>query len=112
VLYVGVAGSGAEAMWHELHAANPDMWLLGSEGVAVAWLAKALSPGAAERTRFFVAPTAPFGSYGREAMALIIDALAKGGTDRGAIVDAARARHTPPTAYGCLAVVDGELVSA
>jgi hypothetical protein len=45
-------------------------------------------------------------------MSLILDAVSEGGDDRQAIVDAARARHTPPTKYGCLAVVDGELVSA
>jgi hypothetical protein len=69
VLYVGVAGTGAVDLWQELHAANPDMWLLGVEGVAVPWLAAAVSESAAERTRFF-------------------------------------------QAYGCLAIIDGELVSA
>jgi hypothetical protein len=112
VLYVGVAGSGAERMWHELHAVNPEMWLLGTEGVAVSWLAEAMSRSAAERTRFFLARREPFGSYGDEAMALILDAIAEGGEDTEAIVRAARAKHTPTTAYGCLAVVDGELVSA
>jgi len=112
VLYAGVAGSGAVGLWHELHAANPDLWLLGTEGVAVTWLAEALRPAAAERTRLFVAPTVPLGTYGRDAMSLILDAVAEAGDDRQAIVDAALARHTPPTNYGCLAVVDGELVSA
>jgi len=112
VLYVGVAGSGAEGMWHELHALNPELWLLGSEGVAEGWLAKSLSPAAASRTRFFVAQSEPFGFYGHQAMALILDAVAEGGRDRQAIVRAAQARHRPTTAYGCLAVVDGELVSA
>jgi hypothetical protein len=88
------------------------LWLLGTEGVAVAWLAEALRPAAAERTRLFAAPTAPCDSYGRDAMSLILDAVAEGGDDRQAIVDAARARRRPPSDYGCLAVVDGELVSA
>jgi branched-chain amino acid transport system substrate-binding protein len=124
VLYVGVAGSGAVGLWHELHALDPRLWLLGSEGVAQAWLAGALEPGAAERSRFFVAQRAPFGFYGYEAMALIADALAAG--DREAVVRAARATRerdsvlgrysldaaglTTNTAYGRLAVVDGELV--
>jgi ABC-type branched-subunit amino acid transport system substrate-binding protein len=112
VLYVGVAGSGAVQLWHDLHEAGPELWLLGTEGVAAAWLAEALSPGAAERTRFFVAPTAPLGSYGERAMELILEAVAAGGQDRAAIVDAARARHAPTADYGCLAVVDGALVSA
>lgn len=112
VLYVGVAGSGAVGLWEDLHGARPDMWLLGTEGVAVSWLAEAMGPTAAERTRFFVAPTRPFGSYGEEGMTLILEAVAEGGADRAAVVREARARHTPSTEYGCLAVVDGQLVGA
>jgi len=124
VLYVGVAGSGAVGLWHELHALDPRLWLLGSEGVAQAWLAAELEPGAAERSRFFVAQRAPLGFYGYEAMALILDALPAG--DRGAVARAARATTdrqsilgrysldsagiTANPAYGRLAVVDGELV--
>jgi branched-chain amino acid transport system substrate-binding protein len=126
VLYVGVAGSGAVELWHQLNAANPGMWLLGSEGVALPWVAEQLSPAAAERTRFFVAQRAPFAFYGYEAMALIADALAAGGGDREAVTRAARTTtgrdsligrysldesgHTTTTAYGRLAVVDGALV--
>jgi branched-chain amino acid transport system substrate-binding protein len=126
VLYVGVAGSGAVGLWHELHAARPELWLLGSEGVAAGWLAQALDQAAAERTRFFVANRAPLAFYGFEAMSLILDAVAAGGDDRAAIVGAARATrerdsiigrysidadgHTTGTSYGRLAVVGGELV--
>jgi branched-chain amino acid transport system substrate-binding protein len=125
VAYVGAAGSGAVDLWNELHAARPGLWLLGSEGVAQAWLARALSSGAAERSRFFVAQRASFGFYGYEAMALILDALAERG-DRAAVVVAARSTRdrdsilgrysldsdglTTSTEYGRLAVVDGELV--
>ena len=125
VLYVGVAGSGAVGLWHALHEANPDLWLLGSDGVAAPWLAHELSPGAAERTRFFVAQRVPLGFYGYEAMALILDALAAGDGSRAAIARAARAArdraagrgrdsidadgHTTTMAYGRLAVVDGAL---
>lgn len=128
VLYVGVAGTGAVDLWHELHAANPGMWLLGVEGIAAPWLAAAVSESAAERTRFFQAQRGPFGFYGFEAMALILDAVAAGSGDRDAVVRAARGTkdrdsilgryslddegHTTTTAYGCLAIVDGELVSA
>ena len=112
VLYAGVAGSGAERLWHDLHSANPDLWLLGTDGVAVGWLAEALSPAAAARTRFFVPLEEPLGFYGEAAMSLILDAVAEGGDDRREIVRVARARHTAPTGYGCLAVVGGELVSA
>ena len=126
VVYVGVAGSGASALWHDLHATKPELWLLGTEGVAEPWLAGGLSAGAAGRTRFFVAQRAPFGFYGFEGMALILDAIAAGGNDRAAIVHAARRTrdrdsilgrysldehgHTTCADYGCLGVVDGELV--
>jgi branched-chain amino acid transport system substrate-binding protein len=126
VLYVGVAASGAVGLWRELHALNPDLWLLGSDGVAVEWLASALEPAAAERTRFFVPYRAPLAFYGFEAMALALDAIAAGGGDRAATVRAARSTrdrdsvlgrysidgegHTTTAAYGRLAVVAGQLV--
>ena len=126
VLYVGVAGSSAVDLWHTLHAANPSLWLLGSEGVAAQWLAGALEPSAAERTRFFVAQRAPMGFYGYEAMALVLDAIIAGDGDRAATARTARGTrdresvlgrysidadgHTTSTAYGRLAVVDGALV--
>jgi branched-chain amino acid transport system substrate-binding protein len=124
--YVGVAGSGAIGLWHDLHAAAPRAWLIGSEGVATAWLAEALEPSAAERTRFFVAFRAPLAFYGYEAMALILDAIVAAGSERAAVARAALATrdrdsvlgrysldadgHTTSTAYGRLAVVAGELV--
>jgi ABC-type branched-subunit amino acid transport system substrate-binding protein len=125
VLYVGVAGSGAVGLWHTLHARAPSAWLLGSDGVAVSRLSRALSAEVAARSRFFVAQRAPFGFYGYEAMALIQDCA---GLDRAATVAAARATHhrdsvlgrysidadglTTTSAYGVLEVVRGELVWA
>jgi branched-chain amino acid transport system substrate-binding protein len=125
VLYVGVAGSGAIGLWHALHARNPELWLLGSDGVAVNWLAWALAPEVAARSRFFVAQHAPFALYGYEAMALILDSARP---DRAATVAAARGAGerasvlgrysldadglTTTTAYGVLAVAGGELVWA
>lgn len=126
VVYVGVAGSGVVTLWHDLHATKPALWLLGTDGVAVDWLARELEHSAAERTRLFVPHRGPFGFYGFEAMALILDAIASGGGDRAATVLAARTTrnrdsvigrysfdehgHTTATAYGRLAVVGGELV--
>ena len=126
VLYVGVAGSGAIGLWETLHAANPGLWLVGSDGVAQAWFARDLSPAAGQRARLFVAQRAPMAFYGYEAMALVLDAIAAGAGDRAATTRAARATrdrdsvlgrysidaqgHTTSTAYGRLAVVDGALV--
>ncbi|HYM63239.1 MAG TPA: hypothetical protein VES61_01030 [Gaiellaceae bacterium] len=126
VLYVGVAGSGAVTLWHDLHSANPAAWLLGMDGVAEPWLAHELTPLAAERTRFFVAQRAPFGFYGFEAMTLILDAVVAGAGERTATTQAARATRdrdsvlgrysldeqgrTTTTAYGRLAIVAGELM--
>jgi branched-chain amino acid transport system substrate-binding protein len=125
VLYVGVAGSGAVGLWRDLHDYDPNLWLLGSDGVAQEWLAHELDDSVAERTRFFVPQRAPFAFYGYEAMALILDSIASG-RDRAGAVAAARATrdresvigrysideegHTTTTAYGRLAVVDGALV--
>jgi branched-chain amino acid transport system substrate-binding protein len=126
VLYVGVAGSGAAGLWAELHAARPELWLLGSDGVAHDWLARELAPEAAARSRFFVAQRAPMAFYGFEAMALILDAVAAAPDGRVSVVAAARATcdrdsvlgrysldadgHTTNGAYGVLAVEDGKLV--
>jgi hypothetical protein len=101
-------------------------WLLGSEGVAEPSLARELSASAAERTQFFLAQRAPFGFYGYQAMTLILDAIAAGDGDRAATARAGRATrerdsilgaysldeqgHTTCTAYGRLAVRDGELI--
>jgi len=126
VLYVGVAGSGAVGLWRDLHAIDARMWLLGIEGVAASWLARELSAAAAERTRFFLAQRGPWGFYGFEAMALILDAIAAGQGDRAEIVRAGRSMrdrdsvlgrysidedgHTTSSAYAALEVRDGEIV--
>jgi hypothetical protein len=87
-------------LWRDLHAIDPGRWLLGTEGVAVPWLARELSPAVAARSRFFVAQRAPFGFYGFEAMALILDAIAAGGSDRAATVRAARSTRDRDSVLG------------
>jgi branched-chain amino acid transport system substrate-binding protein len=126
VLYVGVAGSGAAGLWAELHAADPTLWLLGTDGVADGRLARQLAPAVAARTRFFVAQRAPMAFYGFEAMALILDAVTAAQDGRAGVVAAARGTrdrdsvlggysldadgHTTSAAYGVLAVESGRLV--
>jgi branched-chain amino acid transport system substrate-binding protein len=125
VLYVGVAGSGAVQMWTGLHGANPELWLLGSDGVAHQWLAHELDPSAASRTRFFVSPRGPLALYGFEAMALILDAVGQDGADRQGVLETIRATRDRDSVvgrysldghghttleYGRMAVVDRQLV--
>jgi branched-chain amino acid transport system substrate-binding protein len=128
VLYVGVAGSGAPQLWQTLHEADPDLWLLGMDGLAVPAFARDLDPAAAERTRFFVPQRAPLALYGFEAMALALDAIESGGPSREGIVGAARATRdrsstlgsysvdadglTTSQAYGLMRIVDRQLVWA
>jgi branched-chain amino acid transport system substrate-binding protein len=126
VLYVGVAGSGAAALWRDLHRLDGTLWLLGTDGLAVDTFARELDAGAARRTRLFTAQRAPWGFYGYEAAALILDAVAAAGGNRLGVVAAARRtrdRDSPLGRYsidenglttgpaeGRLAVVDGEIV--
>ena len=125
VLYVGVAGRGAEGLFRNLHAAEPRLWLLGYRRRGVAVARTRAPPEVAARTRFFVAARAPLALYGVEAMELALDAIAAGGGDRAAVVAAARATRDrdsllgrysvdadgaatgPP--YGRLRVAGGEL---
>jgi branched-chain amino acid transport system substrate-binding protein len=125
VLYVGVAGSGAVHGWNAIHAAKPELWLLGSEGVAQEWLARELDRSAASRTRFFVSARGPLALYGFEAMALILEAVGRNGADREAVLTTIRATrdrdsvvgrysldsdgHTT-LGYGRMEIVDGQLV--
>ncbi len=100
VLYVGAAGSGAVGLWRDLHALDPELWLLGTDGVAAPWLAAELEPGPAARTRFFGAQRAPWGFYGYEAMALVLDAIAAGGGDRERAALAARSTRDRDSVLG------------
>ena len=126
VLYVGVAGSGAPGLWRDLHRLDDRLWLLGTDGLAVDRFARELDAGAAARTRLFTAQRGPWGFYGYEAAALILDAVTAAGEDRRSVVEVARRTRdrdstlgrysidedglTTAPADGRLAVVDGEIV--
>src|SRR5207245_1469244 len=86
--------------WRDLHALDGNLWLLGSDGVAMPWLAEELSPSAAQRTRFFTAQRAPWGFYGFEAMALILDAIDAGAGTRAGTVRAARTTRDRSSVIG------------
>lgn len=126
VLYAGVAGSGAAALWGNLHRHGPGRWLLATDGLAVDGFARELDAHAAERTRLFTSQRAPWGFYGYEAAALILDAIAEAGGDRAGVVGTARTTRdresilgrysidagglTTAPADGVLAIVEGEIV--
>ncbi|HET7170387.1 MAG TPA: hypothetical protein VFI18_02015, partial [Gaiellales bacterium] len=42
VLYVGVPGPGTAALWRDLHTADPALWLLATDGIAVDWVVRAI----------------------------------------------------------------------
>jgi ABC-type branched-subunit amino acid transport system substrate-binding protein len=125
VVYAGVAGPQTASLFNLLHALDPELWLVGTDGVAVPGVARALDPTAAARMRFFVPQSAPIALSGIEAMELVLAAVAEGG-DRAAVVEAARDGRpresilgpyaigpdglTTRTEYGRLAVVDRQLV--
>ena len=126
VLYAGVAGPGTPALWRDLHRLDEALWLLATDGLATDRFARDLDAGAAGRTRLFTAQRAPWGFYGYEAAALILDTVAAAGGNRLAVVEAARRTRdrdsvlgrysldenglTTGPATGRLAVVDGEIV--
>ena len=124
VVYAGVAGPGTPALWNALHDADPELWLVGTDGVAGDPLAAAISPSAAARTRFSVPYRAGLEAYGHEAMCLVLESI-EAADERAAVVREARSprdRRSPlgaytigadglttRTGYGRLAVVAGRL---
>jgi branched-chain amino acid transport system substrate-binding protein len=126
VVYAGVGGPAIGAFWDALHALDPALWLIGTDGIAVPQLALDVSPGAAARIRLFVPQRAPFAFYGLEAMTLALDSMRTGGTDRERVADSARAMRdrdsvlgrysldqdglTTTSAYGRMAIISRRLV--
>jgi ABC-type branched-subunit amino acid transport system substrate-binding protein len=125
IVYAGVAGQQTAALFDRLNALDPELWLVGTDGVAVPGVARALEPETAARIRFFVPQRAPVAFTGVEAMELVLAAVDEG-QDRRAVVEAARDGRprasllgaysigpdglTTRADYGRLAVVDRQLV--
>ena len=125
IVYAGVAGTQTASFFDTLHQLNPELLLVGTDGVAVPGVARALDAKTAARMRFFVPQPAPIALTGVEAMELALSAV-KEGDDRAAVVKAARDDRpresilgpyaigpdglTTRTEYGRLAVVDRQLV--
>jgi branched-chain amino acid transport system substrate-binding protein len=112
VLYAGVAGSGTVALWRDLHRQDPARWLLATDGLAFDWFARELDPDAAARTRLFTSQRAPWGFYGYEAAALVLDAVAGAGGDRAGVVATARATRDRDSAFGRYSIDPDGLTTA
>lgn len=102
VFYGGLVASGVARLWNTLHRAKPSLPLLGAEGVALEDFTRDISRGARARTRLVVStpepaalgPAAapviaqlggspdPYALHGYEAMAVILDAITRGGGTR------------------------------
>jgi len=112
VLYAGVAGSGTVTLWRDLHRQDPARWLLATDGLAFDWFARELDPDAAARTRLFTSQRAPWGFYGYEAAALILDAVAGAGGHRAGVVATARATRDRDSAFGRYSIDPDGLTTA
>lgn len=108
VIYGGITANGAVPLWNALHRAKRSLHLIGGEGVAESGFAKRITRRARARTLLAVstlpaqamAPAAqpvaqalggnpdPYALYGYEAMALILDAVTRGGGTRAGAVQA------------------------
>ena len=115
VFTAGIIDNNAPQLYKDLHAAMPDAKLFGPDGVATVDMSKELPPEV-QAVAYFTAPTLtpdelpaagqqfykdyeaeygepqdeidPYAVYGYEAMAVVCDAIAKGGDDRQAVIDA------------------------
>jgi len=100
VVYAGVGGAGIGMFWDRLHELDPDLWLVGTDGIAIPQLALDIHPQTAERLRLFVPQRGPFAFYGYEAMALALDVIREIGHDRAAVTAAARSTHNRESVLG------------
>lgn len=108
VIYGGITSSGAVPLWKSLHRAKRALRLYGSDGVAESGFteripraarartqvsvstlpASAMAPAAQEVDRALGGDVDPYALYGYEAMAVILDAITRGGGTRAGTVQA------------------------
>jgi branched-chain amino acid transport system substrate-binding protein len=110
VVYVGVAGPQTAELFQKLHALAPELWLLGSDGIAVPELARDLEPAVAEHVRLFVPQRGPFVLYGIQAMDHVLDALADSG-GRSGIARAGRDTRERSSILGSYSLDEGGLTT-
>src|SRR5215216_5516700 len=125
----GIIDNNAPQLYKDLYAAMPDAKLFGPDGVATVDFTKEI-PAKVQKQTYLTAPTLspdelppagqqfykdyeaeygepqdeidPYAVYGYEAMAVVCDAVAKGGDDRKAVIDAffaTKARESPLGTY-------------
>jgi branched-chain amino acid transport system substrate-binding protein len=125
----GIIDNNAPQLYKDLHAAMPDAKLFGPDGVATVDFSKEI-PAEVQAKSYLTAPTLspdelppagqqfykdyeaeygepqneidPYAVYGYEAMAVVCDAIAQGGDDRKAVIDAffsTKGRESPLGSY-------------
>jgi branched-chain amino acid transport system substrate-binding protein len=125
----GIIDNNAPQLYKDLHAAMPDAKLFGPDGVATVDFTKEI-PADVQAQSYLTAPTLspdelppagqqfykdyeaeygepqdeidPYAVYGYESMAIVCDAIAQGGDDRKAVVDAffaTKGRESPLGTY-------------
>ena len=125
----GIIDNNAPQLYKDLHAAVPDAKLFGPDGVATVDFTKEI-PEDVQKVTFLTAPTLspdelppagqqfykdyeaeygepqdeidPYAVYGYEAMAVVCDAIAQGGSDKQAVVEAffnTKGRESPLGTY-------------
>src|SRR5215218_1274943 len=125
----GIIDNNAPQLYKDLHAAMPDAKLFGPDGVATVDFSKEI-PADVQKVTFLTAPTLapdelpaagqqfykdyeaeygepqdeidPYAVYGYEAMGVVCDAIAQGGDDRKAVIDAffaTKGRESPLGVY-------------
>jgi branched-chain amino acid transport system substrate-binding protein len=125
----GIIDNNAPQLYKDLNAAMPDAKFFGPDGVATVDFTKEIPPAVQKQT-YLTAPTLapdelppagqqfykdyeaeygepqdeidPYAVYGYEAMAIVCDAIAEGGDDRQAVIDAffnTKGRESPLGTY-------------